>query len=423
MYKNALTRSAAYDWLEHICLEIGPRLSGSPQLEEAVQYTADVMRDLGLNTRLQAVAVPAWVRGNDQTAFFKSASAGGQLNISALGGSVATPADGIAAGLVAVSSFEELDRLGRDKIEGKIVLFNTPMQKDEINTFNSYGHCVKHRWAGASHAAKYGARAVLVRSLTLKEDNIPHTGSMKYDEGVDSIPAAAISARDAQLLVDLLQNDNEVEVLLKLDCKMYPNKVSHNVIGEIQGAEIPEQIILIGAHIDSWDVGHGAHDDGAGVVHCLGAVELLKQLNYKPRHTIRVVLFTNEENGLRGANEYATRYTAENHVAAIESDRGGFTPRGFFMEGNSAKMNRIKSWKPLLEPYGLHQFEEGGTGADIKPLLNDNIVLLGFAPDSQRYFDHHHAPTDVFESVNKRELELGVASIASMIYLIDKYTP
>jgi carboxypeptidase Q len=424
LFRVALTESSVYPWLGDMCLNIGPRLSGSAQAEQAVDYSFDLMKNLGLDVVKQPVMVPHWERGEAEMAFYKTADGKkGEVNILALGGSIATHKDGFMAPIVEVETWEDLAALGREQIQGKIVFFNEPMDAENIYTFHSYGHCVKHRWAGAVEAAKYGAVGAIVRSLNLRIDAFPHTGSMTYEGAIDSIPAAAISTQDAEILSDLIAQGSDVQLFWSQHCKTFEDAPSFNVIGEIKGSKYPNEVILIGGHLDSWDVGHGAHDDGAGVMQSLAVLELLKKVGYQPEHTIRAVFFMNEENGLRGAKEYASQAEASNqtHIACIESDRGGFTPRGFHVEGNDKKVQRILSLKPVLEKYGLHQLEEGGSGADIKPLLTEENVLIGFVPDSQRYFDHHHSPTDTFDAVNKRELELGMASMAALVYLMDKH--
>tara|TARA_B110000046_G_scaffold68674_1_gene76712 strand:+ start:237 stop:1631 length:1395 start_codon:yes stop_codon:yes gene_type:complete len=423
-FRLSLTESSVYPWLGDMCLNIGSRLSGSKQAEEAVEYSYQLMTELGVNPQKQPVMVPHWVRGEKEIAFIK-ASDGTKLevNVLALGGSIATPVDGMMAPIIEVETWEDLEALGEENIKGKIVFFNEEMNPENIYTFHSYGHCVQHRWAGAVQASKYGAVGAIVRSLNLRIDEFPHTGSMTYEDALDTIPAAAISTRDAEIVSELLASRNSVELYWKQACLTFPDVQSHNVIGEIKGSKYPDEIILLGGHLDSWDVGHGAHDDGAGVMQSLAVLELLKKSGYTPKRTIRVVFFMNEENGLRGAKEYAKQSEAQgiNHVACIESDRGGFTPRGFHVEGNEKLVQKILSFKPALEKYGVSQLKEGGSGADIGPLKTDDNVLIGFVPDSQRYFDYHHSPTDTFDAVNKRELELGTASITALVYLMDKY--
>ena len=259
--------------------------------------------------------------------------------------------------------------------------------------------------------------------MNLAQDDYPHTGSMRYQEGVTRIPAAAISTNGADLLSRLLQDDPGLQFAFTQNPQTLPDALSHNVVGEIRGSEFPEEVILVGGHLDSWDLAQGAHDDGAGCMQAIEVLRLMKALNYQPKRTIRAVLFMNEENGLRGGLKYAelARKNKEYHIAAIESDAGGFTPRGFSIDAPAYKISQIARWKQVLAPYGLHDIGAGGGGADIGPLKSDRIALIGFRPDSQRYFVHHHAANDTFDQVNRRELELGGASMAALVYLLDQY--
>lgn len=424
VYDMELTRGMSYEWLRDLSTDIGGRLSGSPEAQQAVEWSKSVLDTLGLDSVwLQPVMVPHWVRGEKEVCQVILDGSQIPLTICSLGGSEGTGGKALRAPVIEVHSFEELASLGNEKAKGKIIFFNRPMEPRLINTFAAYGGCVDQRWAGALEASKYGALAVVVRSMSHKIDDHAHTGSMSYEGAETRIPAAALSTLAAERLDSLLTLYPGLELELEMDCKNLPDKPSFNVIGEIRGSELPDEIILVGGHLDAWDNGDGAHDDGAGVVHSMEVLRLFKQLNYSPKRTIRVVLFMNEENGLRGAKEYA-RVTEEMnwyHMAAIESDRGGFTPRGFAIEGSQEMIDFIAKYKELLEPYGLHDFQAGGSGADVHPLKREDNVLMGYLPDSQRYFDHHHAPSDTFEAVNKRELELGAAAITSMVYLLDKY--
>jgi Zn-dependent M28 family amino/carboxypeptidase len=426
IYDTSLLKGKSYDWLDHLSNQIGGRLSGSYNAEKAVKYTKEQLEELGLDrVWLQPVMVPKWVRGAKEYAFIETAPGMTTIvPICALGGSVATPSGGIKAELVEVKNFDELDALGKDKIAGKIVFYNRPMQAELISTFNAYGGCVEQRYKGAEKAIAYGAAGVIVRSMNLRLDDLPHTGSMTYGDTPVSnrIPAAAISTNAAELLSTMLQLDPKIKFYFSQHCKQLKDVQSYNVIGEITGSTYPNKVMVVGGHLDSWDLGDGAHDDGAGVVQSMEVLRLLKQTGYKPKHTIRVVLFMNEENGLRGGKKYAkvAAEKSENHVFALESDSGGFTPRGFSFDCSDENFEKVLSWKSLFKPYLIHYFEKGGSGADIGPLKGDN-VLCGLRPDSQRYFDHHHAANDTFEHVNKRELELGAATMTSLMYLFDKY--
>ena len=427
IYKQSLTNGKSYDWLNHLSNQIGSRLSGSLGAERAVAYTKEEMEKLGLDkVWLQPVMVPKWVRGAQEFAFIESTPGKTtNVNICALGGSIATPALGLKAEVVEVKNFEDLEALGPENIEGKIVFYNRPMQADLILTFEAYGGCVNQRYKGAVEAIKYGAVGVIVRSMNLRMDDLPHTGSMTYDNlPVDRrIPSAAISTNDAELLSTMLKLDKSIKFYFKQNCKQLKDVQSYNVVGQITGSEFPNEYMIVGGHLDSWDLGDGSHDDGAGVVQSMDVLRLLKESSIKPKRSIRVVLFMNEENGLRGGKKYAelAKQKGENHVFALESDSGGFTPRGFSFDCNDASFNQVLSWQPLFKPYLIHYFEKGGSGADVGPLKTETNVLAGLRPDSQRYFDHHHASNDTFDAINKRELELGAATMTSLVYLFDKY--
>ena len=426
IYTASLTNGQSYNWLDYLSNEIGGRLSGSKNAELAVQYTKAELEKLGLDkVWLQPVMVPKWERGEKEMAYFEVSGIANQVNICALGGSIATTEDGISASVIEVKNFEELAALGKNKIKGKIVFYNRAMQADLISTFNAYGGCVDQRYAGALEAGKYGAVGVIVRSMNLRQDDYPHTGSMSYGELTleQRIPSAAISTNDADVLSKALKQNENLLFYFKQSCKQFDDVQSYNVIGEITGNEFPNEYIVVGGHLDSWDLGDGAHDDGAGVVQSMDVLRLLKESGIKPKRSIRVVLFMNEENGLRGATEYAkvAKEKNENHIFALESDSGGFTPRGFSFAANDTNFNQVLGWKALFKPYLIHYFEKGGSGADVGPLKSETNVLAGLRPDSQRYFDHHHASNDTFEHVNKRELELGAATMTALVFLFDKY--
>ncbi|MBT8290904.1 MAG: M20/M25/M40 family metallo-hydrolase [Muriicola sp.] len=427
IYDLALTEGKAYGWLNYLSNQIGGRLSGSVQAEQAVNYTKAQLDSLGLDkVWLQPVMVPKWVRGTPEFAYLESKPGyTSNVPICALGGSVATPPGGVKAEVVEVKSLEELEILGRDKIQGKIVFYNRPMDARLLNTFRAYGGAVDQRSKGAAEASKYGAIGVIVRSMNLRLDDNPHTGSTNYGDlpEKDRIPAAAISTNGAEFLSTTLKLNPKILFYFKLNCKQLEDVQSYNVIGEIKGSTRPEEVMVVGGHLDSWDLGDGAHDDGAGCVQSMEVLRLLKLSGYKPKRTIRVVLFMNEENGLRGGRKYASEadIKGEKHVFALESDAGGFTPRGFSFDSSESDFNTVLSWKQLFEPYLSAEFTQGGGGADIGPLKKPGIVLAGLRPDSQRYFAHHHAQNDTFEHVNRRELELGAAAMTSLIYLADKY--
>jgi carboxypeptidase Q len=424
IFNTALTEGKSYDVLRHLTKNIGGRLSGSQGAARAVEYTRTVMLEQQFDhVFLQNVMVPHWVRGAKEQGMIVSGKQKTNVPIAALGGSVSTPKEGLKAKVIEVKDFQELRALGSDKIKGKIVFFNRPMDPAKLNTFESYGGAVDQRGSGPSEASKLGAVGCIVRSVTTRLDDIPHTGSLRYASGAPMIPAAAISTNAAELLSKMLKEKPETEFYFKQNCETLPDAPSHNVIGELTGTKSPNEYLVVGGHLDSWDISEGAHDDGAGCVQSIEAVRLLKVLGYKPNHTLRAVMFMNEENGLKGGVAYAdsARSKKEKHIAAIESDRGGFIPLGFGIVGTPAQKKKIMGWQRLFTPYGLHEIGVGGGGADIGPLGPQGTVLLGLIPDSQRYFDYHHASNDTFDKVSRRELELGAASMAAMLYLLDKY--
>ena len=429
IFDTSLTDGASYEWLDYMSNNIGSRLSGSLGAELAVNYTKEQMEELGIDkVWLQPVMVPKWTRGAQEYSYIETSPGVTSLvDICALGGSAPTPYGGLKTEVVEVKSFEELERLGREKIEGKIVFYNRPMQNDLIQTMNAYGGAVDQRYSGATEAAKYGAAGVIVRSMNFRQDDFPHTGAMSYGDTPEHlrIPACAISTNGANYLSITLKLQPDLLFYFNQNCKTYPDVQSYNVIGEITGSENSNKFIVVGGHLDSWDLGDGSHDDGAGCVQSMEVLRILKKIGYKPKHTIRAVMFMNEENGLRGGTKYAAEAKRKNeqHVFALESDSGGFTPRGFSFDASDTNFAQIKSWDVLFEPYLINRFVKGGSGADIGPLKNEGMatVLAGLNPDSQRYFDYHHAANDTFDKVNKRELELGAAAMTSIIYLMDKY--
>lgn len=427
LFTEALTHPVAYHRLDHITNRIGGRLCGSAQSEKALQYCRDAMESMAVDTiYIQPVMVKHWVRGEPASGRVLSPSFGNlDLHILALGGSVGTGKDGITARVVEVKGFDELEKLGKKNIEGKIVFFNRKADPSHINTFRAYGGAVDQRSVGAIHAARYGAIAILVRSVTLANDDYPHTGITHYSDTVKHIPALSVASRDADKISSWLKDDPGLTLFMRTTCSELPEVQSYNLIGEIRGVESPNEIILFGAHIDSWDIGQGAHDDGAGVVQCLEVLRLYRHMGLKPRHTLRCVLFMDEEYAQRGAAVYLEHAISgkdkQTHIAAIETDRGGFTPHGFSIDAPDAAFNRIVSWKPLLLPYGIWSIEKGGAGVDIRGLKTLDVPLIGLVVDNQRYFDIQHSAGDTFDKVNCRELQLGSATLTSLVYLIDKY--
>ncbi len=427
IFSTALKDNEAHHALYDLCKNSGKRISGSPLADTAVIHMSHWLKKWGADTVwLQECLVPHWVRGEKEQA--KIISSALKINesvpVCALGMSIGTPDDGLKAGVIEVHGMGELKNLNPIDIKGKIVFYNGAMPPETIFTFNAYGHTVGQRWAGAMEAAKYGAVGVVVRSVASHIDSYPHTGSMGYNDTIQKIPAVAISTEAAEKLSAALIKDPQLLFWFKSSCKILPDVKSHNVIAEIKGTKYPNEVIVIGGHLDAWDMAEGAHDDGAGVVHSMEVIRLFKVLGIKPERTIRVVLFMNEENGTRGAKAYAewAKKSGEKHIAAIESDAGGFTPRGFTLDCSDAEKYFVRSkFSPVLSYFGVGDFSRDGGGADVGYLRDICPLISDLSPDSQRYFDHHHSALDVFEEVNDRELEMGAAAVASFVYLLDKY--
>jgi hypothetical protein len=419
---DILKNGKAYEDLRYLCKKIGARLSGSANAQKAVDATAKILKEAGADTvYLQPCMVPHWVRGEKEQGIVQWGKNKKSLNVCALGMSVGTAPAGIKAEIIEVANFDELKKLGEEKIKGKIVFFNYPMRPELI--FGGYGDAVRYRGAGPVEASKLGAVAVMIRSVTHALDNNPHTGATRYDSTVKKIPAMACSTMDAEWLHELCKKEKKVELFMKMSCEKLPDVLSYNVVVEIRGAEFPNEILIAGGHLDSWDLAEGAHDDGAGCVQSIQMLRSIKATGIKPKRTIRCVLFMNEENGLAGGNKYtelAGTYK-ENHLFAIESDAGGFGVETLGLTGKPEQVTKVHSWLPLLKPYGINDMPDGGGGADIGPLKKFGTFMCSVNPNSQRYFDFHHAPNDIFENVHKRELEMGAVGMTAIIYLVDKY--
>ena len=435
-----LTDSKAYNNLRTLTKTVGARLSGSAGFYKAEVWGQKALQDAAADkVWLQECMVPHWVRGGKDSASWDVTTVGATgprsvagsnghfkgLDILALGNSVGTGPKGITAPVILIHNFDELEQ-HKDEIKGKIVFYNYKFNPHFVETFQAYSDAVRYRGAGASRAAKYGALAVLVRSMSSSMDNNPHTGALNYSDSTQKIPAAAVGLRDADELAEMLERkgDGEVRGFLRTGAHMLPDTLAHNVIGELKGSEFPDQYITVGGHLDSWDPAEGAQDDGAGCVQSIEVLRALKAIGYKPRHTIRVVLFANEENGGRGGRKYAgaAKENHETHLFGLESDNGGFTPRAFTLSLSESQLAAIHPWLSLLQPYGVYAFEKGGGGSDVNPMGPQLGAVVGeLRPDSQRYFDYHHSRADVLENVNKRELEMGTVNMAALIYLVDKY--
>ena len=422
VFDEALTDRTAYANLEFLCKKTKGRLDGSPMAEKAVQFTFQALKSAGADSVwLQKVQVPSWERGFEKLEITSPLNGSRELSIAALGLSVGTTENGVVSGVVEVHDFEELKILGRKRIEGKIVFFNRPADNKLINSFSGYGGAVNQRTQGASEASKYGAIAVIVRSATQELDDFPHTGVLRYEDGVPKIPAVAVSTLDAGLLSQWLKSDSSLTARLISTCKNNPDTWSYNVIGEIRGSVMPDQYITVGGHLDAWDITEGAHDDAGGCVQSIEMIRIYKKLGIKPKRTVRAVMFMNEEMSGTGGKMYAeeAKRKGEIHYAALESDRGVMSPRGFGFDADGVKLEKLRELAKYFVPYNIRDFDRGGGGSDISPLKEMGALQIGYMPDTQRYFSYHHSANDTFEQVNIRELQMGSAAIASLIYLID----
>ena len=410
----AMADQGGMEKLSYLCDRIGNRLSGSSGLEKAVAWAAAQMNHDGLvNVSTPRVKVPHWVRGNEDASIVEPVSK--KLAMLGLGGSVATPKRGITAEVVPVSSFEELEKKGRTAVKGKIVLFNVP--------YEGYGRTVVYRTAGPSHAARLGAVAALVRSITPISLQSPHTGAVEYMDGIAKIPAASVTIEDALLIQRLVDAGNAVSVHLEMEGHMLPDAESANVIGEIPGRERPDEVVVIGGHIDSWDVGAGAQDDGSGIITALEAAHLIHELGLRPRRTIRVVFWTNEENGGAGGNAYRqwVGEAVRNHVAAIEMDGGAEKPAGFGLTTSSESqgaLNRAREIGRLLDRIDAGSVQPGGGGADIAPLLHDGVPGFAVRTIATHYFEYHHSRADTVDKVKLEDLRGNIAAMAVMAYVL-----
>lgn len=414
IFDKGMTELRAYEFLAELTTKVGGRPAGSPAAEKAVRWGFQTMKELGLEkVRLVPCKVRHWVRGRPEKLTMTTPNGNVALKCFALGNSVATPKGGLAGEVQEVKSIEEALQLG-ERAKGKILFFNGPFDATLTNTFQAYGGAVGQRFAGASTAAKVGAIGALVRSMTLDPDDEPHTGAMGYQPGLPKVPAAAVSIIAANKLSEAIHQPGGATVRLEMSCQTLPDAPSANVIGEITGTEKPNEVVVVGGHLDSWDLGRGAHDDGTGVTGSLEALRLIHDLGLRPKRTICVVLFMNEENGGEGAEAYAkfTESSGEKAYAAIESDSGGFAPRGIGTSLNDAT-GLNKSWLGDLRQCEINAFTaEGETGADVEKLARFGTFLFGLEPESQRYFDYHHSRKDTLDKVNRRELELGATSLA-----------
>lgn len=416
-----LNNGKGYNELRELTKTIGHRLSGSEAYEKSVKWAEQKLRDAGADkVWLQEVMIPVWERGKESLHIQTSNGKWKSLKMLSLGNSEGTGGKDISGEIIMVKSMEEYDKLPADKVKDKILFFNYPFSQSFIETFKGYGDAAKYRTTAASLTAKKGGKFAIIRSLSSAFDDVPHTGAMRYEDKVSKIPAVAIGSTTADELEALLKNQ-KITAKLNSNCGMKGEKLSHSVIGEITGKK-DQSVIVVGGHLDSWDVGEGAHDDGAGIVQSIEVLRTFKKLGIPNNHTIRVVCFANEENGVKGGIQYGKTVKEKNekHLFAIESDAGGFAPRGIALDMDDVKRKQIQSWSKLFLPYGVYNFEEKFSGTDLYPLHDMGIPAAELMPDSQRYFDIHHTEEDTFEKVNRRELLLGATAMTQMIYMIDK---
>jgi len=425
IYKVALSDSSSYKMLKYLVTQMPGRLCGSAASISACRWTELKMQELGADTvYTQEIKVRNWKRGPKEVAEMKlSGNSKYSFEVCSFGMSKSTPDDGLKCSVIEVDGIESLNALPDDSVKDRIVFYNKKMNPENYTSFMSYGEIAVFRSKGVTDAAKKGAKAIIARSSSFSIDSFPHTGVMRYSEGIDSIPALSICTRDAERLSALHKKFPEKKLFLKTSCITYPDTVSYNVIGEIKGSEFPDQYIVVGGHIDCWDNSEGAHDDGAGCIQSIELIRLFRELNYKPRHTIRIVMFMDEEVAQRGGKKYAELSAARNevHIAAIESDRGAATPFGFSGDMPDSCFSSLSAMVKLLNPWGIWLSYKGGSGVDISPLKPQGVPLMAIVPDSQKYFDYHHCANDRIEKISQREMQLGSASIAALVYLIDKY--
>ena len=411
LIQAAMADTDGYNRLAYLCYRIGNRLSGSVGLERAIAWSVEQMKEVGLsNVRVIPTKVPHWVRNSESARML--APLDKPLHMLGLGMSIGTPPGGITADAVVVTNFDDLAKLGREKIQGKIVVYNY--------VFTNYGSGRNYRTSGASRAAALGAVAVLVRSATPLAMQIPHTGTMEYDEAQPKIPAAAITPEDSLMIARLTADGMPVKIHLEMGAQMLPDADSGDVIGEIPGREHPEQVVVIGGHIDSWDVGQGAQDDGASIMACLQALALIHKLGLQPRRTLRVAFWVNEENGTRGGEAYRAFVSGDlkNQVMALEMDGGAETPRGFGAGVDAKSLDMLKQIAKLLEPIGAGEISGGGGGEDISKLVSDGVVGMSERAAGTHYFDWHHSEADTLDKVNPEDFRKSVAALAVMSFAV-----
>ncbi len=424
IYEEALSDSTTYHALEYLSNEIGGRLACSPEGIEAAYYTKSLMEDLGFDkVYLQEAKVKNWDQGDPEVGYILDGEQQLDVAVCALGRGIGTGEEGLKGKVVEVESFDALNALPREEVEGKIVFFNAVMNPNYDNSFRAYGETSGYRFVGPVEAAKKGAKAAIIRSLATSVDTFPHTGVTRYAEDGITVPAVAIATAHANLLSERLKENTDLDFYFRTTCENKPDTITYNTIGEIRGNEFPNKIITIGGHLDSWYNSPGAHDDGGGCMQAVEVLRLFKELGIQPKHTLRAVMFMDEEISQGGAAAYfeAAKANGEEHIFAMESDRGVTRPLGFTIDGDLKMIRKINSWAPLFAPYDVRHFEKGYGGVDINPLKELGTTLIGYYPDPTHYFEWHHSPNDTFDKVVFEEYQKGSATMAALIYLLDKY--
>ncbi|SFW65004.1 M20/M25/M40 family metallo-hydrolase [Chitinophaga sancti] len=423
LYSETLQQDVMDINLKYLTSKIGARIAGSVQAKQTVEWAAGILAQFHPDSLyLQPVMVPHWVRGEQEFAGMISKGISASLDVCALGGSVGTNGT-LTAQVVEVRSWNELSALDDSKVKGKIVFFNRAMDAREPETFNAYLSAVDQRSLGAIAASKKGAVGAMIRSLTLAKDDYPHTGALSYEEAVRKIPVAALSTNSADNLSKALKADPFLQVSLEMNCVQLPDELSYNVIAELKGHKYPQEIVSVGAHLDSWDLGEGASDDGTGIVQAMEVLRLFTKIGITPERTLRIILYMNEEAGAHGGKQYASQVREANevHVAAIESDAGGFIPRGFRIEASPAVIAKVRGWSQLLVPYHAGDIRLQQRGVDLVPMKGIAKALLSLDCDDSRLFYIHHSALDTYDQVNPREVQLGAGAMAAMAFLFCKY--
>lgn len=425
IFDEALSSRESYDNLKYLTTNYQKRLACYPEGIEAVKWTKRLMGEMNLDSVfLQEIQVMNWKRGNIEIGEIrKNKSERLIVNVCALGRGVATGPDGINANIIEVNGLEGLKQLSKDQVTGKIVFFNQPMDPVLENPFHAYGQAAGQRFMGPVLAAEYGAVGAVIRSLTTSIDTFPHTGTTRKAAMHETVPSVAIATKHANLLSEMLKDNPELKFYFKTNCINHPDTISYNAIGEITGTEYPDQYIVVGGHLDSWDNSPGAHDDGGGCMQSIEVLRIFKVIGYQPKHSIRAVMYMDEEISQGGGKTYAkeAKIKGEKHIFAIESDRGVTTPNGFSIDASDETIERIKAWSSFFQPYNINVFIKGGSGVDIGPLKNQGTPLAGLLTDPTHYFDWHHSANDTFDHIKREEMQNGAAAMAALIFLADKY--